>query len=249
MDCLLDHPVISERYFFPRPDQPPATRDFWAADGVRLRCFEHSPHPGAKTLVHYHGNGETVADYLHDFVDAVAALGANLLLVEYRGYGGSGGIPQLGKMLDDVAAVRQAYGLEPGKTVLYGRSVGAIFALEWAFQEPGVSALVLESGVADPLQRLTLRLDPEELGVTAAELAQICDQRLNHRTKLANFTGTLLVLHAAGDSLVTADHAHLHMQWAERADKRLVLFPRGDHNTIFTYNGEEILRHLQPLLE
>jgi alpha-beta hydrolase superfamily lysophospholipase len=244
MDSLLDHPVITERYFFPRPDQPQEYRDFTTPDGVRLRCFEHRPHPGGKTLVHYHGNGETVFDYLHDFVGEVAALGMNVLLVEYRGYGGSTGQPQLGKMLDDVTTVRQACGLTPQETYLYGRSVGAIFAVEWAAQEPNIGGLILESGVANPHQRLSIRLDPEEMGVDQAAFDAACAERLDHKVKLAGYHRPLLVFHAAGDSLVTVDHAHSHLEWASGEKKELVIFPRGDHNTILTYNWTEMLRHM-----
>ena len=244
MESLLDHSLISERYFFPRSDQPEEYRDFTAPDGVRLRCYDQRPYPDGKTLVHYHGNGETVADYLHDFVGAVLDMGVNVLLVEYRGYGGSTGQPQLGKMLDDVATVRQACGLRPEDTFVYGRSVGAIFAVEWARQEPTIAGLILESGVANPHQRLSIRLDPLEIGVDQATFDAACAERLDHRVKLEGYHGPLLVLHAAGDSLVTVDHAHLHMEWAPGPKKELVLFPRGDHNTIMTYNWSEILRRL-----
>lgn len=245
MDELLDHPVISERYFFPRPDQPPEYRDFLTPDGVRLRCFEHRPHPGVKTLVHYHGNGEVVADYLHDFVGDVAELGLNVLLVEYRGYGGSTGQARLGKMLDDVTTVREGCGLASEEVVLYGRSVGAIFALEWISQDPEVAGLVLESGVADPHQRLALRLDPAELGVDQETFLAACAQRLSHQSKLSNYHGPLLVFHAINDSLVELNHAQLHMEWSKSPDKKLVTFHRGDHNTILTYNWREMLEHLR----
>lgn len=242
---LLNHPVISERYFFPRSGSPPAFRDFVAPDGIRLRCFEHRPHPGAKTLIHYHGNGEIVSDYLHDFVEAVGGLGVNLLLVEYRGYGGSSGRPELAKMLNDVAVVREGCGLTPEETFIYGRSVGAIFAVEWAAQEPRIAGLILESGVADPRQRLEIRLAPEDLGVSSEVFEKACREKLDHQQKLSQYFGPLLVLHAAGDSLVEASHAHQHMEWTPGEDKTLVLYPRGDHNTILEANWNEYLGHLR----
>lgn len=244
MEDLLNHPLIAERYFFPRPDQPQEYRDFTTADGVRLRCFESRPHPGAKTLVHYHGNGEVVADYLHDFVVDVTGLGLNVLLVEYRGYGGSTGEPRLGQMLDDVAVVRKACGIPSREVVLYGRSVGAIFALEWVAGDPAVAGLVLESGVADPHQRLALRLDPSEIGSDRESFQAACARRLSHQEKLAQYRGPLLVFHAINDRLVELSHAQLHMEWSKSQNKKLVTFHRGDHNTILTYNWAEMLREL-----
>lgn len=249
MQELLDHPIISERYFFPRADEPSEFRDFSTADGVVLRCHEHRPHPQGKTLVHFHGNGEVVSDYLHDFVDDVAQLGLNLLLVEYRGYGGSTGTPQLGKMLQDVKTVRETCGLASKEVVLYGRSVGAIFAVEWVSQDPEVAGLILESGVANPHQRLALRLEPTELGVDKATFEAACHEHLNHESKLENYVGPFMVFHAINDSIVELNHAQLHMEWSKSPGKRLVTFHRGDHNTIMTYNWREMLKHLKEFLE
>ena len=92
-------------------------------------------------------------------------MGWDLLLAEYRGYGGSTGEPLLGRMLDDVEAVLRAAG-PPERLVVFGRSVGSLFALEAVARCPGVAGLVLESAIADPLERLLLRVTPRELGVT-----------------------------------------------------------------------------------
>lgn len=247
-DSVLDHHVITESYFFPRPGEPSSYQDYIAADGTVLRCHWQRSDRATKTLVHFHGNGEIVTDYLSDYADAIAELGVNILFVEYRGYGGSGGVPQLGKMLDDVRAVREQCGLVPAETILYGRSVGAIFAVEWANQEPEVAGLILESGVASPIQRLLLRMSPEDLGVDLATLEQIADERLNHRKKLSRFAGELLILHAAKDTLVGPEHAHWHHDWAPTTKKRLVLFPHGDHNSVMSVNWSAYLGELKELV-
>ncbi len=249
VDHILNHQVIGERYFFPRSGRPPEAREFVADDGTLLCCLEHRPHNDARTLVHFHGNGEIVTDYLQDYLEAVSALGVNLLMVEYRGYGGSGGVPELGKMLQDVHSVRHQCGLASEQVVLYGRSVGAIFAVEWVSQAPDVAGLILESGVADPLQRLLLRLEPEELGVDLQTLQSVCAQRLSHRDKLSQYFGPLLLLHAQGDTLVGPEHARWHHQWAVTQKKELVLFSKGDHNTILAANWEQYLEQLEAFFQ
>ncbi|MCA9777914.1 MAG: alpha/beta hydrolase, partial [Candidatus Eremiobacteraeota bacterium] len=163
--------------------------------------------------------------------------------------GASQGTPQLGKMLEDVRRLREQCGLEPSETVVYGRSVGAIFAVEWAAQEPAIAGLILESGVADPYQRLAIRMEASELGCTDQELEAVCDQFLNHRTKLANYRSPLLILHAAGDTLVQPVHARAHMEYAQSEDKELVMFPRGDHNTVLSANWKEYLASLKVFLD
>ena len=79
MASLLDHALISQRYFFPR--QASLEGAFTVDCGaVRLACYHHRPHPGARTLVHFHGNGEVVADYLGGFLECIEQLGLNCFL-------------------------------------------------------------------------------------------------------------------------------------------------------------------------
>lgn len=247
---LINHPVISQRYFFPRSGAPKNIIDFQGYDGTRLRCSELRPYEQAKTLIHFHGNGEIVADYDDGYLSSlVEQLGVNVIMVEYRGYGDSQGQCELGKMLRDVTSVREQCGLLPADTILYGRSVGAIFAVEWAAQEPGIAGLILESGVANPHQRLVIRMEAHELGTDDATLLQACDTFLDHEKKLANFRGPMLVLHAAQDTLVGPEHAQAHMEYCPSERKRLVLFPRGGHNTILGANWSDYLAELSSFVK
>lgn len=246
---LLDHPVISERYFFPRPGRPAQPVLYQGVDGLELCCSQRLVDPALKTLVHFHGNGEIVADYDDGYVDALAALGVNVLMLEYRGYGGSQGSPQLGKMLQDVGCVIEQIGLQPAQIFVYGRSVGAIFAVEWARLQPDIAGLVLESGVADPLQRLEIRLRASELGVTDDALRQACSLVLDHQKKLREFRSPMLVLHAAQDDLVGPEHAEAHMQYHLGTNKKLVIYPRGDHNTILGANWPAYLQDLKAFFQ
>ncbi len=240
---LLNHPLIAERYFFPRPER--IAEPYWVeAAGARLACFSHRAHPGAKTLVHFHGNGETVADYLDGFVDGVYALGLNLFLAEFRGYGMSTGSPSLGRMLDDVEPLIRAVGCPVEEMVLFGRPVGSLFAIHGASLFPEVGGLILESAVADPLERLLLRIAPWELDCTAEELAAAVAERLDHRGKLAAYRGPLLVMHTRNDELVELSHGERLYRWAG-GKKHLHVFPRGNHNNILAVNAREYFSLVQ----
>ncbi|MEM9458089.1 MAG: alpha/beta fold hydrolase [Myxococcota bacterium] len=241
LDHLLDHPIIAQRYFFPR--QRPIKDPFVVeVEGAALHCYRRSPHPGAPTLLHFHGNGEVVSDWLRDFAPELCSAGLNVCLAEYRGYGGSTGTPALVSMLDDAVKIADALGVDPSTLYVYGRSVGSIFALHVAAQRP-VAGLVIESGIADVLRRLTLRVEPGELGVTRAQLEHAAAQVLDHEAKLRAHAGPVLVMHARADILVPVDNARTLAAWAgERG--RLVVFERGDHNSIHYFNGREILAEL-----
>lgn len=229
MTSIFDHPLISSRYFFPRREAPQNVFSVDVGDCM-LGCSRYVTHPDAPWLVHFHGNGEVVADYEPDLVPYVQSAGLNVFLAEYRGYGASTGTPAMVRMLDDVPKVLAAVGAPFERMVVYGRSVGSLYAIEAAFRAPSIRALVLESGIASPLERLLFRIRPDELGLTPEALQEAAKERLDHEAKLKQFPGKTLVLHARHDSMVDHTHAERNASWAQHAE--LVLYDRGDHNNI-----------------
>jgi hypothetical protein len=230
----LDHPTLSRRYFYPWPNQ--FEQPFFVeGNGFRLGCRYLKVAAELPTIIHFHGNGESVADYLGDFEQRIAALGANLLLAEYRGYGMSSGEPALVAMLDDVPRIVAASGLAPERIIFFGRSLGSLYALHGAALYPGAAGLIIESGLADPLERILVRITPGEVGGTLAELQAEVDLHLDPRAKLAAFGGRVLVMHSRHDDLVSVSHAERLYAWASEP-KELLIFERGDHNTILAAN-------------
>jgi pimeloyl-ACP methyl ester carboxylesterase len=138
-------------------------------------------------------------------------------------------------MLDDVPAVIRAAGAPPERIVAFGRSVGSIFALEAVARFPEIAGLVLESGIADVLERLLLRVDPEDLGATPEAFAAAVAARLDHRAKLGAYPGPVLVLHALFDDLVPVGHGERLAAWAA-GPVIPRYFDRGDHNSILAEN-------------
>lgn len=234
---LLNHRLISERYFFPR--QGSFADPLWVDCGdAQLACSYHEIDPQAKTVVHFHGNGEIVDDWQGDFVDLIRQMGCNCFLAELRGYGQSSGQPQLGKMLDDVIPTIAALGRPATELIFFGRSVGSIFAIEAAAKFPEAAGLILESGVADVLERLLLRVHPQELGCDSVALAAAVDASINHRQKMSNYRGPLLVMHTEHDGLVDVTHGQRLHDWA--CGKKIIkIFPQGNHNDIMFVNARE----------
>lgn len=242
---VLDHRLISRRYFFPieRPIADP-----WHVEvpGARLACARFIHDPAAPTLLHFHGNGEVVADYLPWFPELVAGLGANLVLAEYRGYGGSTGSPRLLGMLQDGPIIFDALGLQPDRVIAFGRSIGSLYAMHLASARP-LAGLIVESGICDVLERLLLRVRPEELGVPMGRLADEVSAHLSPRSWLARHQGPALILHARHDDLVSVDHAHRLISWSKKPYR--LIFDRGDHNTIFRENQPTYLAAIRQFLE
>jgi pimeloyl-ACP methyl ester carboxylesterase len=243
---ILDHPTLSQRYFFPCRDAPPSI--YWIdCKEARLACAYIAPHRDALTLVHFHGNGEVVADFIPDLAADLTALGVNVLFAEYRGYGASSGAAGMACILEDVPQIVNALSISPNRLVAFGRSVGSLYAIELVHRFPETAGLIIESGIADPLERILLRVRPEELNVTAMQLADEVRSRLNPQPKLNAYHGRVLVLHAENDSMVDSSHAVRNARYAKRATLRLL--PEGDHNSIFDENREEYLATLAAFLK
>jgi len=235
-DPFLDHPELSARYFYPWPNSF-AEPFFVEGDGFRLGCRYLRIGDDLPTIIHFHGNGESVSDYLGEFEQRVCSLGANLLLAEYRGYGMSTGTPALAAMLDDVALIVEASGVAPERIVFFGRSLGSLYAVHGASLYPAAAGLIVESGLADPLERILVRIEPRHVGATPEELRAAVSRCLDQRGKIASFRGRLLVMHTRNDDLVPASHAERLFAWANEP-KELLLFERGDHNSILPANAD-----------
>jgi pimeloyl-ACP methyl ester carboxylesterase len=232
---ILDHPILSGRMFYPRPE---ALEDpFWVetSDGCELACHRHDVGPDAPTVVFFHGNGELVADFVPELPALLGRLGCSSVLVEYRGFGESTGRPGLQTMVDDVAAVLEAIDIPDSRLILFGRSLGSIAAIRGARLRPNAAALVLDSGIFDVGQGIALRVTPGELGVDADALADAVARELDPVRGLSTFRGRTLIMHTRHDDLVEVSHAERLFEKAAEP-KRLVIFERGDHDSIFEDN-------------
>lgn len=77
---LLDHPAISGSYLLPQPrlvDNPISVE----VDGAELACYRRVVDPDGYTVVHFHGNGETVSDYVPDHKKKLSGYSGPLLIL------------------------------------------------------------------------------------------------------------------------------------------------------------------------
>ena len=86
--------------------QPPES-SIEVEEGVRVGYGLWVCDGSGPTILHFHGNGETVDDY-EWIASLYAQIGVNLFSVDYRGYGGSDGTPTFTNVLRDASVVYQA---------------------------------------------------------------------------------------------------------------------------------------------
>ncbi len=243
---ILDHPTISNRYFFPH--KAIIKDPFWVQCGeVQISCYYKKNPAFKKAVMLFHGNGETVSDYINSYVPLFEKMGLNCFLAEYRGYSMSDGQPELVKMLSDIEFFVQAMNTPPENIIVFGRSIGSLYALETIKQFPTIPALIIESGIADIMDRLLIRVHPEEIGASLDEMHIAARRDFNHEEKINNFNGASLIIHTMGDSLINYMHGENLYKWAPNP-KKLKLFESGDHNTIFSANFNEYVRVIKDFL-
>lgn len=171
------------------------------------------------TLVFAHGNGELIDDWLHEF-EAPRSWGLSILLVEYPGYGRSGGRPSersiTGAMIAAHDWVRTRPEADPERIVAFGRSVGGGAAAALAMTRP-VAALVLESAFT------SVRAMARRQAVPGFLIRDPFD----NLGAVRRYQGPVLIVHGARDAIVPPSHARaLH---AAATDAELHLLDCG-HN-------------------
>ncbi|MCK6550337.1 lysophospholipase [Myxococcota bacterium] len=231
MTSPFDSPRFSRSLFFPMPwtsSPPPGAEDrFVDADGVRLHVRVYAG-DAPQTVLLFHGNGETVADY-DALAPAYAHAGARLAVMDYRGYGASTGVASLRTCLDDAPraldAVRAAV---RGPIVVMGRSLGGACAAELAkAPRPRVVGYLFESSGAF-LERLVARRGLAlERPLDEDDLATFCPRR-----KVARCVAPALVLHGAADDLIEPDEAEALFGALGSRDKSLVFVDGAGHNDL-----------------
>ncbi|HVK53910.1 MAG TPA: alpha/beta hydrolase [Burkholderiales bacterium] len=246
---FLDHPVVSRRLFFPRQKN---TRPNFIVDTgeATLGCHLFPVDPTLATLVHFHGNGELAYDYIETGHSKVfTSLGINVCFAEYRGFGASSSRPTLVAMKDDGEHIVRKLNVAPEKVIVFGRSLGSLYAIELADRLPQIAGLILESAVADLLEDTRLDNQARRLRVSKEALVEGVRREFDLKEKLQRFQGPLLIMHCENDSLVNKSHAERLLAWAGSKDKRLVLFQSGDHNTILRDNREDYSRELETFIQ
>lgn len=170
------------------------------ADGVRLHgWFLPAERRRARlhTLVFFHGNAGNVS-HRGATLAIFAALGLDVLIIDYRGYGLSQGRPtEAGLKLDADAAwhwLVAERGVAPADIVLFGRSLGGAVAAGLAARvQPG--ALIVESSFTD-LEAMARLHHPL--------LARFVPLRYRFRSvdALAQVRCPVLILHSRDDGIV-----------------------------------------------
>ncbi len=116
------------------------------ADGEKIILWHAPARAGMPTILYFHGNAGEMGDRPLRF-NYYHSRGFGVAYVSYRGYGGSSGSPSEAGLIADATAAYDwliTKGVEPGRIVLLGESLGSGVAVQLAAKRE-VGAVVLEA--------------------------------------------------------------------------------------------------------
>jgi pimeloyl-ACP methyl ester carboxylesterase len=218
--------------FFPRAlDSRPTLRpnveevSIVAADGVKLRGWLVKGNAAPTPLVIYFGGNAEEVSWLTDVADHFA--GWSLLLVNYRGYGESGGKPGEKEILEDGLVTHDYAKRRPEvnseRIVAMGRSLGSGVAVHLAAHRP-LRGVILVSPY-DSIVEVARRHYP------FLPVSLMLRHRFDSLALAPQIEAPLLCLVATEDRIIPAAHSRALFE-AWRGTKAWREVPRSDHDSI-----------------
>ncbi len=192
-------------------------------DGEKLIAWYGAAKPGEPTLLYFHGNGGNVAGR-HGIIAKFMAAGRGILMMSYRGFGGSTGQPS---EITNVADARLAFdalvqeGVQPADIILYGESLGSGVAVQVALAKPA-AGVILDSPYTAVVDR-------------AAELypwlpvSLLVIDRYESRRYITAMRRPLLIVHGEADTVIPVAMGR-KLYALGNQPKELVTLPGAGHN-------------------
>ncbi|HWM43464.1 MAG TPA: alpha/beta fold hydrolase [Burkholderiales bacterium] len=188
-----------------------------AADGTRLHAWHVKGEP---LVMYFGGNAEEVSWMLDDA--ARRAPGTGWLLVDYRGYGSSGGSPSENALVADALRWYDHLSPEHRKIYLFGRSLGSGVAVQLAAHRP-VAGLILVAPF-DSLVAVGKRHYP------FLPVDWMLKHRFDSIALAPQLKAPLLCIVATADEIIPAEHSkRLYDAWG--GEKRWVALEGAGHNS------------------
>jgi fermentation-respiration switch protein FrsA (DUF1100 family) len=191
------------------------------ADGEKITVWHVLPKGDRPVVIFFHGNGEVVAWRVPRFRD-LAAEGIGVVVVSYRGYGGSTGSPsEAGLIADGEAAYAFATKLYPPERIaLWGYSLGSGVAVALASKHP-LGKLILEAP-------FTSAVDIGAAAFPFLPVRGLLKDSFRSDERIGAVRAPLLIMHGEKDTVVPIRFGERLLALAIEP-KRMERLAQGDH--------------------
>ncbi len=223
---------------------PHASRvTFAARDGVALAgWFVPAVGKSRGTVLVFNGNAGNRA-LRAPLARALADGGLNVLLFDYRGYGGSSGAPTESGLVEDARAAHRHVisrdDVDPKRLIYLGESLGSAVAVRLALEHPP-AALVLRSP-------FTSLVDVGRVHYRFLPVSWLLRDRFDTLSAIGRLTVRLLVVAGDRDAIVPMDQSRELFDAAPQP-KRLLIIPGADHNDAALLAGRDMIAAILQLI-
>ena len=210
--------------------------------GVKINVwFIYAPSSTPRTVLFCPGNAGNVSRRVFT-AQFLTALGVNVLLVDYRGYGRSQGTPSERNVYADVRAaynwLTQEKNIPAEDIYLFGRSLGGAIAIEVAGQVP-VAGLIVESSFTSAAE-VGRRMFP------FMPVKMLSRYRFDNAAKIGRLTCPVLITHSPDDDLIPYDMGRKLYELAPEPKAFIEL--SGTHNERLYYESDIYVNGLREFL-
>jgi hypothetical protein len=207
------------------------------SDRETINCIYATLPQNKNVVLYFHGNGSSLNSW-KEVANDMLPQGANLLMIDYRGYGKSTGtFSEKGFYIDAETAYQflKSKGYKDENIFFYGRSLGSGIAVEMAMQHQ-VKGLILESpytSVIDVAKSHRPYLLP----------GLILKYHFNSLAKAEKINSPVLIFHGVKDPTIPVSQSKI-LAAAIKTEKQLVIFDEGNHANLSSFEDYKKALHV-----
>jgi fermentation-respiration switch protein FrsA (DUF1100 family) len=211
-----------------------AVEEVWltAGDGIRINAWFLANSASPKVLLWFHGNAENIGMGLEQ-MKALSRLDINILAIDFRGYGKSGGSPnEEGVYLDGEAGYKYLVEIQhfaPHNIFIYGHSLGGAVATEIVFRHE-CGGLIVESS-------FTSMREMAHHVMKIPFMEYITKSRFDSIGKISQVHAPVMIIHGREDKLIP--FAMGERLFAAAHEPKTFLAMQSGHDDPYILGGKE----------
>lgn len=210
-------------------------------DNITLNAW-YLDNKSEKTVIFFHGNGGNIS-YNQERLEIFNTLHLNAIMIDYRGYGKSGGSIQNETDLYKDADATYRYilekGIDPKNIIIWGQSLGGAIAIHLA-QNKNISATIIESSFSsmDAMANKQYGFLPTSL---------LLKFHMRSDEKISNILSPILVIHSRNDEMINFSNGQKLFE--EVKGQKQFLETSGSHNGGFQKSYDVYVSALKTFLK
>jgi len=244
---LIDNPTVSNQIFYPEKRTATTFLDSFikvlhlkVKKKITIGGYFYLIDSSFPTILLFHGNAELAIHY-RDAVDSFFDCGANLAVVDYRGYGFSSGRPIYSSLISDALPIYNKLNewmIENDlidSIFIMGRSIGSVCASEIGAHNPdNLQGIIFSSGFASMYNIMTRLFRVSGSGISPEGLKEFSND-----TRIRTFQKPVLLFHGIQDFVIPSSESNLAYDIIPKGvEKKLILIENGNHNNLFLFKEE-----------